>query len=164
MLEGGDIDRLHELCDQGLGDACSREAKAYSEGSRGVDRDAEHAKELYLKACDLGDYSGCTVVGTQTFDRGLLDKACEHGQGPACAAIGDYYTGKWESSPGTADYGEAIRYYENGCLGIAGKDACASLGMLYKEGKGVPQDPQKARQYLEIACKSGVRWACSEMR
>lgn len=39
-------------------------------------------------------------------------------------------------------------------------EACASLGLMYQQGKGVKKDPKKATELLTKACKGGVQSAC----
>jgi TPR repeat protein len=39
-------------------------------------------------------------------------------------------------------------------------EACASLGLMYQQGKGVKKDPKKGTELLTKACKGGVKSAC----
>jgi TPR repeat protein len=50
-------------CDNGLAEGCSALGWFYLQGL-GVDRDAVQARELYQKACNLGEKRACIAAKT----------------------------------------------------------------------------------------------------
>jgi uncharacterized protein len=88
-------------------------------------------RDLYEKACALGDLDGCT-------NRGLM-----------------FETGAAENQ----DYGKAQTIYEDVCR-RHGASGCRNLGRLYMEGSGVPQDGATAAKYLEKACALDPAYGC----
>jgi TPR repeat protein len=102
-------------------------------------------------------------------------KAAEGGDRGAQFELAEMYNrmndfGKSENSrrvgvtDSDCDYESAMKWY----LKAAGSKhphpgAMYRIGMLYLEGKGVPQDTETAIKWLELASKGGAGWASEEL-
>lgn len=58
------------------------------------------------------------------------------------------------------DYKKAIELYKTLCDKKEAK-ACASLGYIYRNAKGVNEDQTLAQQYYKKACDAGDKESCS---
>jgi TPR repeat protein len=78
-------------------------------------------------------------------------EACDQGSAPACVWVAEVYA-QVSNEPNAVgrDDAQAARYFRKGC---DGKNAggCAGLSRLYRAGRGVPKDPEMARQLLKRA-------------
>ena len=64
---------------------------------------------------------------------------------------------------GKKDEKKAYKHFESACeAGIY--EGCANLGIMYLKGQGVPQSNDRARSYLEVACKENERIACEHLK
>lgn len=61
------------------------------------------------------------------------------------------------------DFSKAKGYFEKAC-GLNNGGGCATLGMLYDDGKGVEKNLTKAAQYFSKACKLGNQKACEALK
>lgn len=58
------------------------------------------------------------------------------------------------------NYKKAIEIYKTLCEAKEAK-ACANLGLIYRNAKGVNEDANLAKQYYKKACDAGDTEACS---
>lgn len=111
--------------------SCVALGRLYEDGSGGVDRDPEHARDLFQRACDAGYAKGCV-------DLGVL----------------------YEGGDGVAqDWNRAAMTFQRACDRGA-PAGCNDLGNLYAEGHGVDPDPARARSLFQKACDGGVDAGC----
>lgn len=109
------------------------------------------AKKYYQDACDMGDYLGCSGVGT-LFERGqgvlqdfskaysYYSYACQNHDQFGCF------------SKQMLEKGEnAVEMYSSAC-DDGQKEACLSLANIYYTGMGEPRDPKIANLYYYKAC------------
>ncbi len=143
--------------------------------------------ELFAKACGYGELAGCNNArklepGQADFAHGqptLLDfprilrqakgairektpfqiytRACDEGWLSGCEGLsGVFFMG---SADLVADKPRAASLALRACEGGL-PNACANLGLMYKNGDGVSQDRTKALDYLKRACDLGLQKAC----
>lgn len=109
------------------------------------------AKKAYQQACKMGDYLGCSGLGT-LFERGhgvlqdlskaqeYYEYACKHNDAFGCF------------SKEMLEKGEnAVELYSKGC-DEEKKNSCLALGNLYYKGMGQPKDAKSAVLYYQKAC------------
>jgi len=156
-LEGDQaIEMFQRACDSGVGFACVGLGK----------RSTVPAEKLkgFARACRLGSAYGCMLAGTM--HEGLsglpkneksatefLSAACERGNLVSCSELAVRYaaTGMFEKAAELND----------GACNAGLPTACANLGIMHHEGKGVRKDPQRALQLMRRACTSGEERACA---
>lgn len=115
------------------------------------------------KQCERRDARSCTRLADMYFhgkvvpmDRrqaaSIYDRACELGDLLACNTRAAFHYGD-------RDYGRALGLYKQACDG-GEESACANLGTMYKEGRGVPKDEARAATLYRLACDGGNPPAC----
>lgn len=144
---------------------CREQANAMQEG-RGTDVDVEGAPPLLRKACESGDFAGCTNLGL-AYSSGigviedhhvaveLWQKACDGDDATGCSNLGLFYR---HGSAVPKDPTKAAELYARACELSSGSIGCAGLGELYAAGVGVPIDEARAAELFQRACdkKSAV--------
>lgn len=80
-------------------------------------------------------------------------QACEDKDYEFCAKVGLHFYG-------SADFKQSAKYYEYACNGNLAL-GCLNLGIMYEEGKGVPQNHRKSIAYLAQACINGEVIGCA---
>lgn len=152
-------------CDAGVIEACNDLGALYGRGD-GVTRDDARAAALYEKACDGGDALACTNLAAFAVDgvgvpkdvaRGLAlyEKACGAGEASACRDLGFAYV----ATVVPPDPAKGAEIWLASCeAGHA--QSCADLGWLHEEGRGVPQDAERAQALYHRACRGGYERAC----
>lgn len=105
----------------------------------------------------------------------LLGSACQAGRLDACGLLGDLLANPsslLQSTTAVArglkpDVIAARQAWTDGCpeSGDAPRDlrACVRLAAVYREGQGLPRDPERAAIYAAHACKlpGGARWCAA---
>jgi hypothetical protein len=103
---------------------------------RGAPRDDGRAAELYARGCELGEFVGCSNLGTMLRD----------GRGIA------------------PDDGRAVTLLRKACDGDE-PNGCHALATMQAAGRGgLPRDPAAARALDEHACSLGLAEACPRGR
>lgn len=127
--------------------------------------DGERARDAFQKACDGGEPTACTALGEMEFQgigiakdgKGSLphfDKACDAGDPAGCNDMGLALT-----QTSAAEAPRAKSYFERAC-GSTSSLGCLGLGMLYRDGRGVAKDPDKAKSLFKKACDAKIAPAC----
>jgi len=91
-------------CDADFGIGCTGLATIQLRGEGGLTADADLARQLYEKGCRLDAFYGCATYGTiltngelpdprHELARTVLKRACDAGNGDACAALADLIDG-----------------------------------------------------------------------
>lgn len=158
-----DTQALQNACDGGNASACFELSELYEAGN-GVAKDAARARALAEKACEVGGL-GCAKLA-EDYEKGvgvkkdvarataLYKRDCELHQGPdpylSCAiAARRLYTGDGVRKDVAASVGLYEAICPNGYYG-----ACETLAAIYREGRYVPRDLEKAKQlqafYIEV--------------
>jgi TPR repeat protein len=125
-------------CDFGSGLACAALGDLYKIG-RGVSLDPEKALEYYERGCSKDGSAGCAAAAR------MLELS-------------------------TAD-APKIETFEQKVLKLSGPrceagDAyhCSLLGDAYRDGRGVPKDPVRARRLSKIGCDGGIPRGCDGLK
>ena len=125
--------------------------------------DGKRAADAFRKACDGGEASACTALGEMLY-QGLgvardtegaipaLTRACDAGDAPGCNDLG-------LARSLAGDHGGAMKYFQMAC-NAKSQLGCLGLGMIHRDGKGVPKDPAKAKELFKKACDGKVAAAC----
>ncbi|MGH7295921.1 MAG: tetratricopeptide repeat protein [Polyangiaceae bacterium] len=118
---------------------------------------------LFAKACKLGDVEGCQALG-EAGRLDLLGEACNLGQAEACriAEQKKKYAQRVQQAQ-TAFANQAMAQQDQSCRSglhvgttvIPQPNVCSQLAFLHSSG--VYQDPVKAREYSELACRGDSR-------
>lgn len=156
----GQVTLCETSCAEGEAQACASLARAYSEGTGGVDADVSRATAYGQRACELGDGDTCHRLA-RAYEQGGLGgdranaqaslkqaevfygRACSAGIARACGEQGRLML---YGSGGRADPRAAVALFSRAC---ARKDggACAVLASLHTSGYAVPRDAAKASMY-----------------
>ena len=114
----------------------------------------EQAPHSYLqRGCDNGDPEGCYwLAEDQVPKRGeppepaylLLDRSCEGEYGLGCAVLADVHLDRGTSF----DDEIAARHLDTACAN-GEYESCKVLGDMYRVGKGVEKDRQRANELLD---------------
>lgn len=154
-----DADKLASLCDDNDPIACLRYALKTT--------DADKIATKLQACCDRKTAQCCGVLGKMysrgkilKTDRpkgyGLMEQACSLGDGTSCASPGLEQLTK-------RNYERARQLFALGCEKDS-KHACGLLGVIYRDGKGVPRNTAEAKKYLDKACKLGAEASCKALR
>jgi hypothetical protein len=140
-----------QTCAGGRAGSCNHLGAIYLFGTAGT-RDNLLAAAFFKKACDADYALGCANLADMyrrrqglTMDTAkaaeLYSKACEGGFAES----------------------RAVTLFFKACnAGDAG--ACANLGNSYRLGRGVEQDSEKARKFLDKGCNMGNKWGCDRLK
>ncbi|HVZ31751.1 MAG TPA: tetratricopeptide repeat protein [Polyangiaceae bacterium] len=155
-------------CNKGA--ECNRLGVAAAQGAQGARQDPALAVQLYQRACDLGDGSGCNNLGlafqsgrgVRQDDARALDSfelGCSRDSAEACSNQGAMY----EQGRGVAvNLGDATRLYTQACRHGSAL-GCSNLGVLYAEGRGVAQDRAEALRLFTESCDAGSSIGCNNL-
>jgi uncharacterized protein len=154
--------RFEQACDTGDARSCSVLGVMYEEG-KGVAADPARAERLYERACARGNARACTNLGRlldgPRHDRDgaavAFEVACHAGDAEGC-----YQLGRARYAAG--DVRHAAAALCKACTS-AHAPACDGLGVLYEQGRGVAQDPTRARDLYRQACEAGYVAACDRL-
>jgi hypothetical protein len=183
-------DLLKEYCALESGWACNELGILTTSGRL---KAAPMPSEFFTKACGFGQRAGCDNArklseGGRDFVHGdptvldfprllrqgkgpiaektslqILTRACDDGWMSGCDGLTAIY---FRGIPGLKpDKARAAALALKGCEGGYGR-SCSNLGLMYKNGDGVPQDAAKALIYLKKSCdlgfQDGCRWLAEE--
>jgi hypothetical protein len=137
-------------------------------------KDSGKAAHYFDEACRLGLGEGCNnraylyVSAGQTPENVMaamekLAKACGLGFNPSCHALGTMYL-QLPDEVRTKDDDEAAAMMLERACGADIADACFNRGWMYDRGRGGPQSPKLALEYLRRACRLGSQKACDTLR
>ena len=151
------VELFERACTGGFAKACSNHGVIVSRGL--APGGHVRAVELYTQACDRGYLPGCLNLAINVDEgRGtakdpaqaarLFTLACKGGEGTAC-----YHLGRFD---------EALRLLEPRCI-TRRDEACGTLGLMYRDGRGVPQDEARARELLREGCDGGDHRSCGAL-
>lgn len=160
----GEMDegKLEKLCGEGDAIACLRFATKAGSGRA----DAVAAK--LQGCCDGKKVAKCCGFLGKMYSRGkvlktdkpkgyaLMEQACGMGDTTSCTSPGLQHMTK-------GAYDKALKLFKTGCDADA-KNACGLLGVLYRDGKGVPADTAKARTLMDKACRLGSSMSCKAVK
>ena len=118
----------------------------------------QRAKELFERACNGGEPTGCYRLGVLLAEgregvsadparaAKVLEQACAAGVGASCRDASVYYD---LGVPGIAqDVARSLAYQRRGCNSGDGA-SCVQIAYRYRDGKGVPRDPGRAAEYFQ---------------
>ncbi|HEU5058585.1 MAG TPA: hypothetical protein VFU21_18760 [Kofleriaceae bacterium] len=158
------VDELDRLCRAGEPTACTAAGSALVSGSQGVAADATRGMALVVRGCEIGDKQACALAGVEHASGQLvtqnaaaadryLTKACDHAMGAACMWIARDRVTRGEVEVGAAFARRACQMGE--------REACAALGALYLEGRGVAKDEAAGERWTTESCRMGYPPACA---
>jgi TPR repeat protein len=124
------------------------------------------ARDLYKRACDRGDANGCAglasmIVAGQAppldlpLASELYARACDTGLPQACSGLGALYGV-------VGDYESDAALQTASCNAGAGR-GCTSLAVLYRLGRGVPPDGERAADLYSRGCEHYDQLGCAEL-
>jgi TPR repeat protein len=145
--------------------------RVFDDGFKGALPAAHAAMSMVsaAKQCDQGDGAACAWAGKRLRHgldvpqnnadaRRRYEMACDLGVAVGCefAALANRpEAGKLNA--------RALRLHEAACA-TQDRAACRRASDMYVDGRGVPEDRNKAHQMLEAACAAGDRGACGFLR
>ena len=140
-------------CDLGYAQACT-ELGLLVENPRKEPFPQEEPRDRYLeRGCDNGDPEGCYWLAADDVPRNgeppeaaylLLDRSCTGNFGLGCAELADVHLDRKTSF----DDEIAARHLDTACAN-GEFESCKDLGNMYRLGKGVERDRQRANELLE---------------
>lgn len=144
-------------CEGDVAEGCSLLAEGYASG-RGGDADDDLALAADIRACELGDTSGCVGAGLRVAEQDMsraaafFSTACSDEVWVGCARLGVLYRNGQGVDP---DHVEAASLFRRSCEnGLA--FSCFFLGEMYQAGDGVVQDYVRAYALYELSVTSGA--------
>lgn len=144
--------------------ACSRFGSMLTEGL-GVAQDGKRGRSFLHKACAAGWSRACTAemaqfakehAGDTTPLIPLMQRACDGGDGDACASLGMMYQ---EGLGFEKDEERAAYFLKRGCR-AGSKFGCVLLGEAFENGIGVEKDAERAAELFTMACEAKDSEAC----
>lgn len=142
---------LYNLYDQGDKDA-------------GIEPQKEKAWEVARRGAELGYPDWQAKYGQLLYHQGeklteaveWMEKAVAQGDLSSCYNLGSAYE---EAKGVSRDMEKALEIWEKGAQDEGDQYCCSWLGNLYLKGEqGVPQDPARGVQLLELAVSRGNLW------
>ncbi|MCR4941536.1 MAG: sel1 repeat family protein [Campylobacter sp.] len=108
--------RLQSACDNGDMMSCKDLGIVYDISKIGVEKNASKALEYYIKACNGGEKSACSLAGGlyhRNFDdlqnaQNYLTKACDMGEFHACDELGGILLSKQDKQ-------KALEFFTKSC-------------------------------------------------
>jgi TPR repeat protein len=183
VLDGPTLKGNAALCQAGLLDRCMT-AGFHLEHGVGVPADKVLAAALYTSACLHGVIDGCVQAGRLSsvpVALWLLRRSCPESGGPGCVPLASL-------DPGTAKRGlwatcdedpfacftlgtllerderrapsEPASTYAKGCNGGCSR-SCRRLGELFRDGKLILRDEERAAAFFYRACALGDTKSCA---
>ncbi|MGK0690136.1 MAG: SEL1-like repeat protein [Aquificaceae bacterium] len=124
-------------------------------------------KELYEKACNMGNSMACYKLGeisyyiNQDLQKALenYQKACNFGDPNGCYKLA---TIQAEVISRENRYIKAIEFYQRAC-NLGNTNACIDLANIYLEGKGNQRNIPRAMDLLQKACSMDNPMACASL-
>ena len=152
-------------CDAGDGDSCSYLSSLYSKNPGLLGPDPREAL-LRKRACNQGRGRACMIqaqketLEVETDWEKVIDywdRSCGNGNVIGCTMLGGY--AERGERPFERDLARARAYYELAC-GWRFPRGCAHLALLYRDGIGVPRNPEKAKALLRLADRAEGGFGC----
>jgi len=147
------FDAYNRSCELGRAHACSEIGQLVEEEKHDP-LPGEQPAEVYLRrGCENGDPEGCYWLAEDELPRKgdpaepvyvLLERSCEGDYGPGCERLAQVHIDRKTSFDNEIAAGHFDSACRNGFY-----DSCRTLGNMYRKGKGVEKDRQKARELLE---------------
>ena len=158
-----------DSCSLGDMSACNTSAYYSRYGYYGFTRNAKKARELYRRACFLGNGWSCYYVGKsyengwggsvdKSVARNMYKLACDAGNISSCQYVADYYK---NGVGGDRDLSLALEMYKKLCTKWKRAHSCKIVGDFYRLSKGAPQNCKESMKFYKIACKRYNRAACN---
>ncbi len=149
----GAAELYRQACGMDDGAACALLGSKYTREGRGVEPDMNRALEYFRRGCDLGNAAACDAVEqVEAFMASATetDGAAAEAESAAAAVAAAEAAAEPEadpSDPAPVTF-EAMR---QGCDDGAAID-CLTLGHMYRDGNGAPQDAVRAIAMYRTAC------------
>lgn len=148
----GAAELYRQACGMDDGAACALLGSKYTREGRGVDPDMNRALEYFRRGCDLGNAAACDAVEqVEAFQASVAAAADESTAATVAAAEAAVDAATLEegdpSDPAPVTF-DAMR---QGCDDGAAID-CLTLGHMYRDGNGAPQDDARAIAMYRTAC------------
>jgi TPR repeat protein len=155
----GAAELYRQACDMDDGAACALLGSKYTREGRGVEPDMNRALEYFRRGCDLGNAAACDAV--QQVEAFQASVAAEADSAAAAVAAGDdsavaaAEAAADEAAQAAADPSDpapvTFEAMRQGCDDGAAID-CLTLGHMYRDGNGAPQDGNRAVAMYRTAC------------
>ena len=159
------LEKFQRSLQSGYPDAYSAVGFFYATGSSGIEKDDAKAFEFYQKGTDAGSLTaqvnlakfyleGRGVSADRAKGLALMEEAASKSSEDAQAALAEiYFMGLYdpESKP---DFAKSMPYVQ-ACADRGSASAINMLGLIYKEGHGVPVDLKKAEGLFRQAALKG---------
>lgn len=156
-----------QACDVGDQEGCFFVAKNYQNLSFKNKEYLNLANKLYQKACDSDIFAACRELGVNYLQGSgleinpqksinLISKSCENKDAHGCYLLSQVFQY-------IKDY-EKERLFLELAIKFGDKTAYNNLGVLYEEGKSVPKDTIRAKEFYGIACDAGMQKACQNYK
>jgi len=114
---------------------CINRGMAFAMGTGGSDKKPYLASSFYLQACQGGEPTGCSLLGS-VYDQGV---------------------GVEE------DPVQANAYFLMACEG-GDFSGCGLYGWNWTQGRGIEKNNTKGMRLLQVACDNGDAWSCKKQR
>lgn len=166
--------QLEQLCDRDHhGGACRLLGFLYMRGRAPAVKDDRKAAEYLGRGCDLKELQACVDMGDLAYRIGQYPRArsafrngCDLGNGVACVRythmMDEGVGGPKDPTTATTWYRTSMAKLQPLCppSGWADGLACAWIGWMYENGKGVTKDLPRALAAFRAGCTTGQGDAC----
>jgi uncharacterized protein len=135
-----------------------------------VDRDYEHAADLFERACDNDIWSACVELGA-AFEKGhgrtrdparaaaLFSSACDHRDGEGCRSLGALYA---RGAGVHMSRERSFDLYRRGCA-LGTRDACFEEAVRIFQGDGTQKDEVEGEKRLDDLCRAAHWGGCYQL-
>jgi TPR repeat protein len=167
---------LEAKCGAGVAASCTSLGQALEWGWYSIDHDRRRARDLYLKACRLGNGTACASLA-YAFSAGrgvtmdaaraaqFLDLGCDAGDADNCQSLARKYA-KGEGTP--KDVGKAAALWQHACdLSHSDKrrywgagHPCQNLAWAVESGELIPRDLSRALVIHKDLCERKLYDSC----
>lgn len=156
--------RFAENCERGHVGSCYRSGQLLSSSGLGVEQDAAAAKTAFRAACDGGHAQACNDLAVLMARAGadpeetmrMYRASCAEENTLACFNLAFQLEQREELA-------EAATFYEKAC-DLGSREACNTLAIAYRYGRGVEVDPARAAAIYEETClQRGFAMSCNNI-
>jgi TPR repeat protein len=145
-------------CDLDSADACTALGKMRM-GGQGMGMDEDVAKELFEKACGLGDAWACVESGAAPDDGTVIElmrKRCDDEKDVrACFGVG----AAWLKDEDQKRAESGATYLQAACDGGVPR-ACHKLALALDKGEVLTKDLKRSQALFQKACQAGYKKSC----
>jgi serine/threonine protein kinase len=146
---------------------------AYFNGDDEFQKDRARGEHLLQESCDEGDSQSCIFLGFAYQYGQYVEKDYAKAEAffikaysgnedyPKSETLMDYRSLAFDYSG--VDMGHAVSMFNKAC-DWGDEQSCVQLGYLYENGTDVPQDMEKAKQYVGKSCSMGNKSACDKFK